>query len=73
MVFTICMETYRNGVSTAMTRHIFSTPRLLIRKGRRSHGPQGAYGGRRRLSAESVAKSRYSEPVYYVFDNRGRE
>src|SRR5437868_14139190 len=28
----------------------------------------GAY--RRRLSAESLAKSRFSEPVYYVFDNR---
>ena len=41
-----------------------------IRKGRRSRGPHGAYGGGRRLSAESAAKSRYSEPVYYVLDNR---
>jgi hypothetical protein len=30
----------------------------------------GAYAGGRRLSAESTAKSRFSEPVYYVFDNR---
>lgn len=31
----------------------------------------GAYGGRRkRLSAESAAKSRFSEPVYYVRDNQ---
>jgi hypothetical protein len=28
----------------------------------------GAYGGR--VSAGSGAKSRFSEPVYYVFDNR---
>jgi hypothetical protein len=33
----------------------------------------GAYGAKRaRLSAETVAKSRFSDPVYYVFDNRGR-
>jgi GNAT superfamily N-acetyltransferase len=44
-----------------------------IRKGRRSRGAHGAYGGGRRLSAESAAKSRYSEPVYYVLDNRGQE
>jgi len=25
------------------------------------------------LSAETAAKSRFSEPVYYLFDNRGRE
>lgn len=37
----------------------------VIRKSGRSGG---AYGGR--LSAISAAKSRYSEPVYYVFDNR---
>ena len=41
----------------------------VIRKGPRSRGPSGAYGGRR-LSAESAAKSRFSEPVYYIFDNR---
>jgi N-acetylglutamate synthase-like GNAT family acetyltransferase len=29
----------------------------------------GAYT-RNRVSAETLAKSRYSEPVYYVFDNR---
>lgn len=38
-----------------------------IRKSRRGDG-RGAYGGR--LSAETRLKSRYSEPVYYVFDNR---
>lgn len=38
----------------------------VIRKTKRTNG---AYGGRR-LSAESAAKSRYSEPVYYVWDNR---
>jgi hypothetical protein len=32
----------------------------------------GAYASRTRVSAETAAKSRYSEPVYYVFDNRGR-
>lgn len=32
----------------------------------------GAYGGTARVSAETLAKSRFSEPVYYVFDNRGR-
>lgn len=38
-----------------------------------SANPHGAYGGRRnRLSAETTAKSRFSEPVYYVFDNRRR-
>jgi hypothetical protein len=33
----------------------------------------GAYGGRSRMSAETARKSRFSEPVYYVFDNRERE
>jgi ABC-type ATPase with predicted acetyltransferase domain len=42
----------------------------VVRKNRRSRGGHGAYAGRRRLSAESLAKSRFSEPVYYVFDNR---
>ena len=32
-----------------------------------------AYGSKRhRVSAETAAKSRFSEPVYYVFDNRER-
>jgi hypothetical protein len=44
-----------------------------IRKGRRSREPHGAYAGSPRLSAESLAKSRFSEPVYYVFDNRGTD
>lgn len=34
----------------------------------------GAYATKRvNLSAETVAKSRFSNPVYYVFDNRGRQ
>ena len=33
----------------------------------------GAYGSKRtRISAETLSKSRFSEPVYYVFDNRRR-
>ena len=33
----------------------------------------GAYATRRaRLTAEPVAKSRFSDPVYYVFDSRKR-
>jgi GNAT superfamily N-acetyltransferase len=39
---------------------------------RRTGRANGAYASRARLSAETEAKSRYSEPVYYVFDNRGR-
>jgi len=48
----------------------------VVRKGQRAGLRQrpedghGAYGGGRPLTAESAAKSRYSEPVYYVFDNR---
>ena len=40
-----------------------------IRKTRSSK--RGAYG--KRVSAETQSKSAHSEPVYYVFDNRGRE
>jgi GNAT superfamily N-acetyltransferase len=32
----------------------------------------GAYGGRSRVSDETMRKGRYSEPVYYVLDNRNR-
>lgn len=32
----------------------------------------GAYGGRHRVRPETIAQSRHSEPVYYVFDNRSR-
>jgi N-acetylglutamate synthase-like GNAT family acetyltransferase len=42
----------------------------VIRKDQRSRAGHGAYAGGRRLSAETLAKSRFSEPVYYVFDNR---
>jgi GNAT superfamily N-acetyltransferase len=36
-------------------------------------GTGGAYGTKRtRLTAETRAMSRFSEPVYYVFDNRKR-
>jgi hypothetical protein len=44
-----------------------------VHKGRQSRGPCGAYAGSPRRSAESLAKSRYSEPVYYVLDNRGSD
>ena len=44
----------------------------LIRKTRRGNGYGGVYGSRRRVNAETAAKSRFSEPVYYVFDNRKR-
>lgn len=45
----------------------------VIRKtGGRTAG-QGAYGSKRnRVSAETAMKSRFSEPVYYVLDNRNR-
>jgi hypothetical protein len=43
----------------------------LVRKDGRDRGTAaGAYGGRRRVTAETAVKSRFSEPVYYVFDNR---
>jgi hypothetical protein len=42
----------------------------VVRKDGRSRGGQGPYAGSRGLSAESAAKSRFSEPIYYVFDNR---
>jgi GNAT superfamily N-acetyltransferase len=41
----------------------------VVRKGVRSRNGHGVYAGRG-LSTESTAKSRFSEPVYYVFDNR---
>ena len=40
-----------------------------IRKPRKSTR-NGAYGRKGKLSDETLAKSRYSEPVYYVLDNR---
>ncbi|MCE9561606.1 MAG: ATP-binding cassette domain-containing protein [Planctomycetes bacterium] len=41
--------------------------------GRRQSAVRGAYGEKgTRLSAETQAKSRFSDPVYYVFDNRKR-
>ena len=40
---------------------------------KRSGSANGAYGGRAKLSAETRAKSRFSEPVYYVYDNRRRD
>jgi len=43
----------------------------VIRKS--GQGSNGAYGSKRtRLSAETQAMSRFSEPVYYVLDNRDR-
>lgn len=44
----------------------------VIRKDGERRPQHGAYGGRRRVSAETAAKSRFSEPVYYLFDNRDR-
>jgi hypothetical protein len=41
----------------------------IIRKSGPATGGYGAYT-RNRVSAETLAKSRFSEPVYYVFDNR---
>lgn len=51
-------------VRVGVIRKPWRTPRSA------SHG---AYGGpRHSLTAESIAKSQHSEPVYYVFDNRAR-
>jgi len=38
---------------------------------KRRGSANGAYGIRAKLSEETRSKSRFSEPVYYVFDNRG--
>src|SRR5262245_13231564 len=44
----------------------------VVRKDRRGSAA-GAYGSSDvRLTGETQRKSRFSEPVYYVFDNRGR-
>ncbi len=45
---------------------------VIHKASRASHGTgAGAYGAKRaRVSAETAAKSRFSNPVYYVFDNR---
>jgi GNAT superfamily N-acetyltransferase len=44
----------------------------VVRKDRRWERDvyEGMYGSQARVSAETQAKSRFSEPVYYVFDNR---
>lgn len=44
----------------------------VVRAGGRSTLDYGPYAGRARVAPETRRKSRYSEPVYYVFDNRGR-
>jgi hypothetical protein len=47
----------------------------VIRKpsGRQASAVSGAYGAKSaRVTAETRSKSRFSEPVYYVFDNRKR-
>ncbi len=46
----------------------------IIRKasGRRQSAVHGAYGSKAGVSAETRQKSRFSDPVYYVFDNRKR-
>lgn len=39
----------------------------------RTPGAAGAqFGAKTRVTAETAVKSRFSDPVYYVFDNRGR-
>ncbi|HUR52502.1 MAG TPA: GNAT family N-acetyltransferase [Gemmataceae bacterium] len=43
----------------------------VIRKANRGDAGD-AYGGGERVTAETKAKSRFSDPVYYVFDNRQR-
>ena len=46
---------------------------VIHKTGREPANRSGAYGSRKtRISAETAAKSRFSEPVYYVFDNRKR-
>jgi len=40
--------------------------------GGRQHAGHGAYGTKGTLTAETRVKSRFSDPVYYVFDNRKR-
>ncbi len=43
----------------------------IIKKGDAKQTAHGAYGSRRtRVSAETLEKCRFSEPVYYVLDNR---
>ena len=42
----------------------------VIRKSNTPGTYGGMYGGRKRVTAETIAKSRFSEPVYYVRDNR---
>jgi GNAT superfamily N-acetyltransferase len=42
----------------------------VVRKHGGAGDGSGAYGIGSRVSAETAAKGRYSEPVYYVFDNR---
>jgi GNAT superfamily N-acetyltransferase len=45
---------------------------VIRKKAGQRDGYGGVYGGRGvRVSAETRSKSRFSEPVYYVFDNRG--
>lgn len=45
----------------------------VIRKAGRRGSAGGAYGSRAvRVSADTRAKGRFSDPVYYVFDNRNR-
>jgi uncharacterized protein len=43
----------------------------VVRK-RDATGYGGQYGPRGRCNAQTMAKGRYREPVYYVFDNRGQ-
>ena len=45
----------------------------IVRKTNEMKNPAGIYGQKNvKLSRETIEKSRFSEPVYYVFDNRSR-
>jgi len=52
----------------------FTRVGVIRQSPKRQRGSEGCqYTGRNRLSQETIEKSRFSEPVYYVFDNRGGE
>ena len=59
------------GQANPFFEHAGFTRVGVVRKA--SGGNAGAaYGGGKRVTAETREKSRFSDPVYYVFDNRGR-
>ena len=59
------------GQANPFFEHAGFTRVGVVRKAR--GGSAGAaYGGGKRVTAETREKSRFSDPVYYVFDNRRR-